>query len=392
MTYNFTTIFPGPPTPTLVSPVDSAVDIPIAPVLTWNTSTGAVKYRLQVSTSSAFTTTVFDDSTITATQGNVSGLTNYTVYYWRVSANNTEGWSANSQSRQFRSIPLPPASAPTLSSPADGALGVPIEPVTLSWSSVPTAARYHLQMSIGSEFVANFVDDTSITMTTTEVMGLAYNQTYYWRVAARNAAGEGLFSTASFKAGLAIPVLLSPANHAVSQPIPLTVEWNVVTLAASYRVQVSTSSNFLSTAVNDTTDTTSMVLSHLDASRTYYWRVRARNEEGESNYSAAWQFTTGTSGIEQIGQAIPKEFNLSQNYPNPFNPTTKVEFRIPKQSFVSIQLFDMLGHRINTLVNEVKSPGTYSVTIDGSTLASGMYFYIMKADNFTMSKKLVLMK
>jgi hypothetical protein len=310
-----------------------------------------------------------------------------------VSANNTEGWSANSRSRQFRTIPLPPATAPTLSSPANGATGVLIDPATLSWTSVPIAARYHLQISIGSDFVANFVDDTSITTTTTEVMGLANNQIYYWRVAARNAAGEGPFSTSrSFKAGLAIPVLLSPANNAVSQPIPLILAWNVTSLAASYRVQVSTIANFQTTIVSDTTDTTSMVLPHLDLSRTYYWRVSARNEEGESNYSEVWHFRTGTTGIEQINQTIPKEFNLSQNYPNPFNPTTKVEFRIPKQSFVSIELFDMLGHRITTLVHEVKSPGTYGVTIDGSTLASGMYIYIMKADNFTMSKKLVLMK
>ncbi len=98
------------------------------------------------------------------------------------------------------------------------------------------------------------------------------------------------------------------------------------------------------------------------------------------------------NAISRIGDAIPSTFGLSQNYPNPFNPTTSIEFRIAKQSLVTLEVFDMLGHTVATLVDEVKSPGIYRVTMDGGTLASGMYFYTMKADNFTMSKKFVLMK
>jgi hypothetical protein len=393
-TFNFTTIFPGPPTPTLVSPADSAVDVPLAPTLMWNASSGALKYRLQVSTSSSFAATVFDDSTITGTQGSLSGLANYTLYYWRVSANNAEGWSAYSTRRQFRTFPLPPSSAPTLTSPADGATGVRIEPTTtMSWTAVPTASRYHLQMASTAEFLSIFIDDTSITGTTTGVMGLARNQNFFWRVAARNAAGEGPMSASrSFLTGLLRPILLSPGDGAIDQPVPLTLVWIADTMATSYHIQVSTSTGFLTTVVNDTTDTATMVVPHLDLTRTYYWRVCSGNADGEGNYSEIWQFTTGATGIEQTHQTLPKEFNLSQNYPNPFNPTTKIQYSIPKQSFVSIVIFDMLGHRIRTLVSEMKSPGIYNLTVDGSSLASGMYFYTMKSGNFTMSKKFVLMK
>ncbi|MGD0337995.1 MAG: cohesin domain-containing protein [Bacteroidota bacterium] len=389
----FSTQLGAPPVPTLNSPADSAVDIPISTVLSWYPSTGADKYRLQVSTSSSFATTYVDDSSIAATQYSTSGLTNYTVYYWRVSAKNTKGWSAYSAARHFRTIPLPPETAPILISPADGALGVPVNP-TLSWNAVPTASKYHLQVSTNSNFLVNYIDDTTITTTSRQITGLTHNQTYYWHVSTKNAAGESDFSTfRNFKTVLSAPTLLSPANGATAQPSPLTLQWIVEPLATSYRVQVSIDSGFTTTFVNDTTDTTSMIISNLDTSKIYYWHVCSKNGEGTSEYSSRWHFTTAaTNAIERLDNAIPKDFGLSQNYPNPFNPTTNIEFRIAKQSYVTLEVFDILGHRIATLVNEVKSPGIYNVTMDGSTLASGMYFYTMKANNFTMTKKLVLMK
>jgi hypothetical protein len=83
---------------------------------------------------------------------------------------------------------------------------------------------------------------------------------------------------------------------------------------------------------------------------------------------------------------------LEQNYPNPFNPSTTIKFSIPKKSTVKLTIYNQLGELIQTLVNEEKSTGTYEITFNGQDLASGIYFYQIKANNFVSTKKLVLLK
>lgn len=89
---------------------------------------------------------------------------------------------------------------------------------------------------------------------------------------------------------------------------------------------------------------------------------------------------------------IPSYFYLSQNYPNPFNPTTTIRFSIPRYSFVSLKVFDLLGREVVSLINEEMSPGIYSKKFDGSNLTSGIYYYRIQANNFTETKKFIMMK
>lgn len=89
---------------------------------------------------------------------------------------------------------------------------------------------------------------------------------------------------------------------------------------------------------------------------------------------------------------IPKEYKLNQNYPNPFNPTTNIKYEIPKDVFVTIKIYDLLGREIKTLVNENKQAGSYIVSFNRSELASGVYFYRIKAGNFVQVKRMVLIK
>ena len=89
---------------------------------------------------------------------------------------------------------------------------------------------------------------------------------------------------------------------------------------------------------------------------------------------------------------LPKQFNLSQNYPNPFNPTTKINFALPKQGFVTLKIYDITGREVKTLVNEFKQSGYYSIDFNGSYLASGVYFYRIQSNDFVMTKRMVLIK
>jgi hypothetical protein len=89
---------------------------------------------------------------------------------------------------------------------------------------------------------------------------------------------------------------------------------------------------------------------------------------------------------------ITTRYVLAQNYPNPFNPTTKINYQIPELSFVTINVFDVLGNEIETLVNEEKPIGTHTIEFDASSLPSGIYFYQLKTNNITQTKKMILLK
>ena len=91
-------------------------------------------------------------------------------------------------------------------------------------------------------------------------------------------------------------------------------------------------------------------------------------------------------------EGTPKSFSLSQNYPNPFNPTTKINFALPKQGFVTLKIYDMLGREVRTLVNEVKSAGNFTVDFNASELSSGIYFYKLETNGFSDIKKMMLIK
>jgi hypothetical protein len=97
-------------------------------------------------------------------------------------------------------------------------------------------------------------------------------------------------------------------------------------------------------------------------------------------------------GINQISDKLPDIYSIYQNYPNPFNPATKIKFQIAKLGGVQLKIYDILGREVATLVNEKLQPGTYEVEFDGSNYPSGVYFYKLETENFSQTKKLVLLK
>ncbi len=102
--------------------------------------------------------------------------------------------------------------------------------------------------------------------------------------------------------------------------------------------------------------------------------------------------TRKVGSLENWKEIIPKEYTLYQNYPNPFNPVTTIKFDLPKDGLVQLEVFDILGRRIYTIVNEYKSAGSYEHQFDASLLASGVYIYKIQAGSFISSKKMLLLK
>ncbi len=98
-----------------------------------------------------------------------------------------------------------------------------------------------------------------------------------------------------------------------------------------------------------------------------------------------------TTGINDDAKA-PATMALNQNYPNPFNPTTSINYTLKKSGMVTLKVFDTLGREVSTLVNKNVAAGSYDVTFDGASLASGVYFYTLKTDNQTLTRKMLLVK
>jgi hypothetical protein len=97
-------------------------------------------------------------------------------------------------------------------------------------------------------------------------------------------------------------------------------------------------------------------------------------------------------GIQNISGEIPNRFSLSQNYPNPFNPSTKIRFEIPKNGFVNLSVYNTLGQRVAQLVNSEMTVGVFEATWEAGSQPGGIYFYKLETDNFSETKKMVLVK
>jgi len=163
--------------------------------------------------------------------------------------------------------------------------------------------------------------------------------------------------------------------------------------ATSYHLQVATKSDFTSIVVDTTVSDTLFQSGILGAGKVIYWRVSAINKNGESDYSDVAAFVTGTeiTAIKQNSE-LPADFTLFQNYPNPFNPTTTIDYSIAVESFVQLQIYDLLGREIRTLVNKKMPPGKYSVHFNAGDLNSGIYLYKIKAGDFENMKRMIVIK
>ena len=291
----------APAAPMLLLPANAASGVALTPKLTWNTAARATSYRVQVSTVSTFTATVVNDSTLTVGADSLTtALANNTMYFWRVNAKNATGTSAWATARNFTTVAVAPVT-PVLTYPANEATGVQTAP-TLTWGTVANAATYRVQLSTNSTFSSTLVDDSTLMAGTKAITGLSATTVYYWRVYAKNTGGTSAWSTLfSFTTGIGAPVLTIPNNASTNVSISPTLAWSAVTGAVTYRVQLSTSSVFGTTVVDDSTLTaTSKAVTSLSNSTTYYWRVNAKNAGGTGAWSTVFSFYTTVLGSPSL--------------------------------------------------------------------------------------------
>lgn len=104
------------------------------------------------------------------------------------------------------------------------------------------------------------------------------------------------------------------------------------------------------------------------------------------------EFSGVTAIAPELGSNVPDKFSLYQNFPNPFNPSTNINFSIPEAEYVTLEVFNALGQKVETLLNKNMPAGLHRVTFDSKELAGGIYFYKIQAGNYSEIKKMILVK
>jgi hypothetical protein len=142
--------------------------------------------------------------------------------------------------------------------------------------------------------------------------------------------------------------------------------------------------------ISDRYATTGLYFTNVSDSSLFGWSVGGYNSLREP-IQGGLLVDMITGGIN-APTVVPRTFSLSQNYPNPFNPKTTFTYALTKNELVLLELFNVAGQKVGTLVNELQRPGTYKIEFDASDLAAGAYFYRMTAGKSTETKKMLLVK
>jgi hypothetical protein len=300
----------------------------ISPVMKWQKSLRAERYRIQVSTTQSFATFVVNAETID-TSFQARDLIPNRTYYWRVRSSNTGGDGSWSSTFSFVTLNVSATTAPILSLPGNDAIDL-ATPIQLVWQATMGASSYRLQLSLAADFNTRLVDTTGVQSTFFVLPPLLTSERYYWRLSALNAAGESSWSeTRTFRTVVVtpgVPQLIVPATNLSNAKTPLLLDWSNVQGATSYTLHVSTDNSFETNVItSDGQAATEFVLTSLLPQTTYFWRVRARNMAGFGDWSEVRSFTTVVQIPDQVTLVSP--INQTINTPIPvllrWNPSTR---------------------------------------------------------------------
>ncbi len=389
---------PGLAAPALVSPANGSTNQSVNSTLKWSSVGLATSYDVQLGTNPTFASgLVLSDSMLADTSRSVNGLAPGTVYYWRARARNASGAGQYSLAWWFSTG----LAATQLLAPGNGSVDQPLS-MSFRWGKVASATAYSFQLATDSTFTSGFVkNDSSVADTTRFVAGLSYKTTYYWHVRVRQGTLNGPWSL-TWKL-TTIPHLPDPvtliqlADGVMVPPDSARFIWTQSQPGVNrYWFEIAFDSLFSLTSIDSSVVESTMVVHSFIKGATYFWRVRAGNTEGWGPFSQTRHFHVGPV-VVVAERGLPSSFALDQNYPNPFNPSTWIHFALPKQSHVRLEVYNILGELVATIVDEGMEAGFHRVEFGardnhGRPLAAGMYIYRLVTPEFTLARKMILLK
>jgi len=199
--------------------------------------------------------------------------------------------------------------------------------------------------------------------------------------------------------------LLSPEDNAIDLPARPTFEWEQPTGTVSgYRIYLWTGTDedslIYAIKIEDNETLTWTPEDDLEYDTTYHWQVVAFNGAGDEVASETWSFTTEEEEETNIHDEILLPVSttaLLGNFPNPFNPSTSIRYQVSSITHVNIEIFNIRGQRIKSLVNEEQRAGEHSITWNGrddngNNVASGVYLYRMRAGEYQSTRRMMMIK
>jgi hypothetical protein len=289
--------------------------------------------------------------------------------------------------------PATAPSLPVLLAPFDGETGVSIAPV-VQWSAVSSAASYRLQLSADPSFTTLLVDEPALSATAYTVPDLNTGSVYYWRVRARNAVGESGWTSAygftTLGSVMTAPTLVSPVDGTTDVKFSETLVWNAAPEASTYVIQVADDSTFAQPLIRRAgVSGTSIEVAGIENRKIYYWRVRAVNGLGVSDWSEVWNFSSALSGVESTDGPRALEFDV---FPNPTSGGASVSFDLDRTARVRLMVVDALGRSVATIADGEFEAGRHVVPFDGRGYPSGVYRYVLDAGAVHVSRRVVLVR
>lgn len=275
---------------TLTSPSLGATGVPLNGNLKWEAMPGAASYDLILSDQTDLSNPVYNETDITTNQFAYSNLDANTTYYWKVRAVDSDDNPAEWSSKWHFTTT---AGEPMLLTPVDGKGGMDLSD-TLIWQASDGAESYQVQIATDSNFSSIKVNESNISDTRYIYHNFDYYTKYFWRVRSSNSEGNSQWSQVrTFYTLIQNPELLEPSNNSINQLTELTLKWNDVKGAESYRLLLSDKLDFSNIIVDENIDGNQYTLTGLDYLKKYYWKVMANHHDRNSDFSSVWNFITG---------------------------------------------------------------------------------------------------
>lgn len=343
--------------PELLIPRNNAISVPVYGELNWKKVPYAMKYKIQISSSINFEEKKIDTIIANASVYNYKGLNHKQQYFWRVcaiSGTDTTDWS---EIFTFRTN----IDYPTIINPKYNSFGFKNKD-SFIWDNITGAKSYHFQLSDNQSFKNLILDSLNFASTTIKANGLNYNTKYYCRVRGIDSQDTSDWSNVVvFTTALQSPKLLYPADISVDINVPVQLQWEKVTGAEEYLVEISGNTEFTSETTQQifVTDTT-LIINKLEESKGYFWRVKALRLTDTSDWSDVFNFVTKSSDTSTIKLLPP-----SITYPN------KNEFAVPVDCLLRWSKVENAQGYVIKLTNLDKNEfEEYSIANNSTTLIS----------------------
>ena len=376
--FTFETISGTPTIPTLVAPLNNSVDMDSDLTFSWENEGVATHFKIEIYKDSGIQNLFYSKDLISLTSITINDFGQGEQYFWRIRSTNKNGNSGFSDLYKFRTrIGMP--SILTLVEPMNSAIGLD-NMIEFKWNPIDSAQYYNLEIADDNEFQNVHFEIDNISTSKITVSNLDEGAQYFWRVTSHNQLGSTTVSNIynfSTHVGLPdLPVALSPANNAKNVDAEVSFSWESTINTEFYQLDISRDHNFKNIIYSEDTLTINKItLQDIDEGRNYYWRVKALNNFGNSNFTNESKFTVRVNKPTNLTSKVAEDecINLS------WKDNSKVEKRFVIERKINDESTSNPFIVIDTLSANQSSYDDYSVEDDQK------YIYRIYSENSVAS-------